>query len=176
MQNRNVRPLNSSEVCVSAHAALRMSLPSSVTIIRASQFHLSIHQKRWRHVDFTRMHCGYQVRIPEKRWQEAKLMDWNFNTSVKITYCLLFVLQKTLIWLFKQFQTAMHTGKIDNRHLFATVNCIFCPIRTLNWLVAASKLHKNRAPRRTAKWPYYCPFSILFILCLSILTPKTCSF
>ena len=39
-------------------------------------------------------------------------------TSVKITYCLLSVLQKTLICLFKQFQTTMHSGKIDICHLF----------------------------------------------------------
>ena len=75
-------------------------------------------QKRWRHVDFTRMHCGYQVRTPRKRWQEAKLMDWNLNTSEKITYCLLSVLQTMLICLFKRFQNAMHSGKIDIRHLF----------------------------------------------------------
>ena len=35
----------------------------------------------------------------------------NFNTSVKITYCLLSVLQQG--WLFKRFQTAMHSGKIN---------------------------------------------------------------
>ena len=36
--------------------------------------------------------------------------------------------------------------------LWQRVNCIFWPIRTLNWLVAASKLH-DRAPCCTAEWP-----------------------
>ena len=70
------------------------------------------------------MHCGCQVRIPGKRCQEAKLMDWNFNTSEKITYCLLSALQTMLICLFKRFQNAMHYGKIDIRHLFAMVNSL----------------------------------------------------
>ena len=41
------------------------------------------------------------------------------------------------------------------------VNCIFCPIITLNWLVAASKLQKHRGTCCTAEWPY-CPFAILW--------------
>ena len=32
--------------------------------------------------------------------------------------------------------------------------------RTLNWLMAASKLHKHRGTCYTAEWPY-CPFAIL---------------
>ena len=35
------------------------------------------------------------------------------------------------------------------------VNCIFWPIRMLNWLVAASKLHKHRVTCCTAEWPFY---------------------
>ena len=41
------------------------------------------------------------------------------------------------------------------------VNCIFWRKRTLNWLVAASKLHNDRASCCTAEWPY-CPFPILW--------------
>ena len=41
------------------------------------------------------------------------------------------------------------------------VNCIFWPIETLNWLVAASKLHKHRRTCYTVEWPY-CPFAILW--------------
>ena len=33
------------------------------------------------------------------------------------------------------------------------VNCIFWPIGMLNWLVAASKLHKHRETCCTAEWP-----------------------
>ena len=40
------------------------------------------------------------------------------------------------------------------------VNCVFWTIETLNWLVAASKLHKHRGTCYTAEWPY-CPFAIL---------------
>ena len=40
------------------------------------------------------------------------------------------------------------------------VNCIFWPIETLNWFVAASKLHKRRGTCYTVGWPY-CPFAIL---------------
>ena len=40
------------------------------------------------------------------------------------------------------------------------VNCIFWPIRTLNWLFGASKLHKHRGTCCTAEWPY-CPVAIL---------------
>ena len=39
-------------------------------------------------------------------------------------------------------------------------NCIFWPIKTLNWLVAASKLHKLRETCYTVEWPY-CPFALL---------------
>ena len=35
------------------------------------------------------------------------------------------------------------------------VNCIFWPIGMLNWLVAASKLHKRRETCCTAEWPFY---------------------
>ena len=45
-------------------------------------------------------------------------MDRNFNTSVKITYCLSVCSSKDVNMAFKRFQTAMHSGKIDNRHLF----------------------------------------------------------
>ena len=40
------------------------------------------------------------------------------------------------------------------------VNCIIWPIKTLNWLVAASQLHKHRGTCCIAEWPY-CPFAIL---------------
>ena len=43
------------------------------------------------------------------------------------------------------------------------VNCIFWPARTLNWLVAAGKLHNQKAPCCTANWPY-CPFACGYIL------------
>ena len=35
------------------------------------------------------------------------------------------------------------------------VNCIFWPIGMLNWLVAASKLHKHRDTCCTDEWPFY---------------------
>ena len=41
------------------------------------------------------------------------------------------------------------------------INCIFRPIKTLNWLVAASKLHKHRGTGCTAECPYCRPFAIL---------------
>ena len=41
------------------------------------------------------------------------------------------------------------------------VNCIFWPIKTHNWLVAASKLHNHWGTGCTAEWPY-CPFAILW--------------
>ena len=41
------------------------------------------------------------------------------------------------------------------------VNCIFWPIKTQNWLVAASKLHNHWGTGCTAEWPY-CPFVILW--------------
>jgi len=28
------------------------------------------------------MQCGYYVYIAEKRWQEKKLLDWNFSTGI----------------------------------------------------------------------------------------------
>ena len=44
------------------------------------------------------------------------------------------------------------------------VNCIFWPIGMLNWLVAASKLHKHkRETCCTAEWPFYS----FLILCLN---------
>ena len=42
------------------------------------------------------------------------------------------------------------------------VNCIFWPIGMLNWLVAASKLHKHRVTCCTAEWPFYS-FLILWL-------------
>ena len=42
------------------------------------------------------------------------------------------------------------------------VNCIFWPIGMLNWLVAASKLHKHRVTCCTAEWPFYV---FLFYVC-----------
>ena len=39
------------------------------------------------------------------------------------------------------------------------VNCTFWPLRTLNWLVAANKLHNDRAPCCAAEWPS-CSFPI----------------
>ena len=44
------------------------------------------------------------------------------------------------------------------------VNCIFWPIGMLNWLVAASKLHKHRETCCTAEWPFYS-FLILWLCC-----------
>ena len=50
------------------------------------------------------------------------------------------------------------------------VNCIFWPIGMLNWLVAASKLHKHRETCCTAEWPFY---SFLILCCgLLSLSPK----
>ena len=51
------------------------------------------------------------------------------------------------------------------------VNCIFWPIETLNWLVAASKLHKHRGTCYTAEWSY-CPFAILW-LCPRVISWST---
>ena len=45
------------------------------------------------------------------------------------------------------------------------VNCIFWPIEMLNWLVAASKLHKHRETCCTAEWPFYS-FLILWFYVL----------
>ena len=42
------------------------------------------------------------------------------------------------------------------------VNCVFWPTETLNWLVAASKLHKHEGTCYTVEWPY-CPFAILWL-------------
>ena len=43
------------------------------------------------------------------------------------------------------------------------VNCIFWPIITLNWLVAASKLHKHTGGHVALLiGPTYCPFAILW--------------
>ena len=44
------------------------------------------------------------------------------------------------------------------------VNCIFWPIGMLNWLVAASKLHKHRETCCTAEWPFYS----FLILCYEV--------
>ena len=44
------------------------------------------------------------------------------------------------------------------------VNCIFWPIGMLNWLVAASKLHKHRETSCTAEWPFYS----FLILCTKV--------
>ena len=51
-----------------------------------------------------------------------RLMDGILTQVTKITY--LSVPQTRLIYLkfFKRFQTARHSGKINNRHLFATLN------------------------------------------------------
>ena len=43
---------------------------------------------------------------------------------------------------------------------FQPVSCIFRPIKTLNWLVAACKLHKHRRTGCTAELPN-CPSAIL---------------
>ena len=51
------------------------------------------------------------------------------------------------------------------------VKCIFWPIGMLNWLVAASKLHKHRETCCTAEWPF---FSFL-ILCLGAVQPSRAS-
>ena len=40
------------------------------------------------------------------------------------------------------------------------VSCIFWPMKVLNWLVAASKLHRHWETCCTAGWPY-CAFAIL---------------
>ena len=40
------------------------------------------------------------------------------------------------------------------------VNCILWPIKTQNWLVEASKMHKHGRTGCTAEWPY-CPFATL---------------
>ena len=47
------------------------------------------------------------------------------------------------------------------------VNCIFWPIGMLNWLVAASKLHKHRETCCTAEWPFYS--FLILCLCMFIL-------
>ena len=46
------------------------------------------------------------------------------------------------------------------------VNCIFWPIGMLNWLVAASKLHKHRVTCCTAEWPFYV--FLFYVLCVRI--------
>ena len=55
------------------------------------------------------------------------------------------------------------------------VNCIFWPIGMLNWLVAASKLHKHRETCCTAEWPFYKFYSFL-ILCFPTFAPSCCKF
>ena len=49
------------------------------------------------------------------------------------------------------------------------VNCVFWPTETLNWLVAASKLHKHEGTCYTVEWPY-CPFAILWLNSSILLT------
>ena len=44
------------------------------------------------------------------------------------------------------------------------VNCIFWPIGMLNWLVAASKLHKYRETCCTAEWPLFISYSMLMFI------------
>ena len=44
------------------------------------------------------------------------------------------------------------------------VNCIFWPIKTLNWMVAASKLHKHKGSGYTAEWP-----SVYLLYCGAVL-------
>ena len=55
------------------------------------------------------------------------------------------------------------------------VNCIFWPIGMLNWLVAASKLHKHREKCCTAEWPFY---SFLILCCAGFFRflQKACGF
>ena len=52
-----------------------------------------------------------------------------------------------------------------------SVNCIFWPIGMLNWLVAASKLHKHRETCCTAEWFFYS----FLILCFNPLSWELCS-
>ena len=58
-----------------------------------------------------------------------------------------------------QVETLMHVRTVVLRMLLAfsqPVNCIFWPIKTQNWLAAASKLHSHWGTGYTAEWPY-CP-------------------
>ena len=50
------------------------------------------------------------------------------------------------------------------------VNCIFWPVGMLNWLVAASKLHKYRETCCTAEWPFYS----FLILCPAVCRSLSC--
>ena len=56
---------------------------------------------------------------------------------------------------------SMHIALCISLPLCQPVHCIFWPIRMLNWLVAARKLHNDRVTCCTAEWPY-CPFPILW--------------
>ena len=69
-------------------------------------------------------------------------MDWNFNTSEKITYCLLSVLQKKLICLFKLLQTAMHSGKIDIHHIFCYGELSTVPGLAISFLSFESNIYE----------------------------------
>ena len=51
------------------------------------------------------------------------------------------------------------------------VNCIFWPIGMLNWLVAASKLHKHRETCCTAEWLFYS-FLILWYIYIIVVIVK----
>ena len=74
--------------------------------------------KKMEDVDFTRMHCEYQLRKAAKRWKgKADVLKFQ-HKSEKKQLCLS-VRQKTLSCLLNfRFPTAIHSGEIDMRHLF----------------------------------------------------------
>ena len=60
----------------------------------------------------------------------------------------------TCVGAFEVFEAA-HVALRTLLAFSQPVNCIFWPIGMLNWLVAASKLHKHRETCCTAEWPFY---------------------
>ena len=67
----------------------------------------------------------------------------------------------TCVGAFEVFEAA-HVALRTLLAFSQPVNCIFWPIEMLNWLVAASKLHKHRETCCTAEWPFYS-FLILWL-------------
>ena len=89
--------------------------------------------------------CSKQAQRNATRWNEGQ--SHNIGNDSRATLL--------------KFVCARMLHYASHYPLCQPVNCIFWPIRTLNWLVAASKLHNDRALCCTAEWPY-CPFPILW--------------
>ena len=104
-----------------------------------------------------RIRRSYLLRYNNCTSMKKMTIEYDWSTGVQIrqyNHRIRIHRRATRVGAFEVFEAA-HVALRTLLAFSQPVNCIFWPIGMLNWLVAASKLHKHRVTCSTAERPFY---------------------